>query len=68
MVPLEIALAADDYLQNNNKKSNSQYYSLFVKNKLLKAGDIEYTWARILYLTRTKKGIHYDNYLESSIM
>ena len=55
MVPLEIALAADDYLQNNNKKSNSQYYSLFVKNKLLKAGDIEYTWARILYTTLTKK-------------
>lgn len=67
MVPLEIALAADDYLQNNNKKSNSQYYSLFVKNKLLKAGDIEYTWARILYMTN-KKGIAYDNYLESSIM
>ena len=55
MVPLEIALAADDYLQNNNKKSNSQYYSLFVKNKLLKAGDIEYTWARIFYMTLTKK-------------
>ena len=70
LVPLENVLAADDYLQNNNKKSNSNNKEIkkICFAKYLKAGDREYARARILYMNDSdRNGIVYDSYLKSSI-
>ena len=72
MVPLENVLAADDYLQNNNTKSNNHCFSLAVRDKdcfakYLKAEDAECGWPRIFYINYSDRNDNvYDRYLESS--